>query len=118
MDSRLSLGVAQFNAGRFFVAHELWEALWDETVGSEKTLLRGLVQIAAGYAKVESEIGGGALKLLTRGVEQVRRFLPASLGLDLVGLVDGVTADLARLRAAPEGGVSLDTVRPPQLQLL
>ena len=117
MDSRLSVGVAQFNAGRFFVAHEMWEALWDETVGAEKALLRGLVQIAAGYAKVESGLGSGALKLLTRGGEQVRPFLPASLGLDLVGLVDGVAADIVRLRAAPADGVSLDTVQPPRLQL-
>jgi predicted metal-dependent hydrolase len=118
MDSRLSIGLAQFNAGRFVVAHELWEALWNETIGPGKALLRGLVQIAAGYAKVESGLSSGALKLLTRGVEQVRPFLPASLGLDLVGLVDGVTADIARLRAAPEDERSLDAVRPPQLQLL
>ena len=118
MDSRLSIGVAQFNAGQFFVAHEVWEALWDETVGPGKTLLRGLVQIAAGYAKAESGVGSGALKLLSRGVEQVRPFLPASLGLDLVELVAGVTADIARLRAAPEDTISLDTVQPPQLQLL
>jgi hypothetical protein len=48
----------------------------------------------------------------------VRQFLPASLGLDLVELVDGVTADITRLRAAPEDGISLDAVQPPQLQLL
>ncbi len=118
MDARLSIGVAQFNAGRFFVAHEIWEALWDETVGAEKPLLRGLVQIAAGYAKVESEVDAGALKLLTRGIDEVRPFLPAALGLDLTGLVDGVAADIVRLRAAPAGTVSLDTVRPPQLELL
>jgi uncharacterized protein len=118
MDSRLAVGVAQFNAGRFFVAHEVWEALWDESVGPEKTLLRGLVQIAAGYAKVESGVGSGALKLLGRGVDHVRQFLPASLGLDLVELVDGVTADVQRLRAAGDAAVGLEMVRPPQLQLL
>jgi len=118
MDTRLSIGVAQFNAGRFFVAHEVWEALWNELVGPEKTLLRGLVQVAAGYAKVESGIAGGALKLLSRGVEHVRPFLPAAMGLDLVGWVDGVTADIARLRALPEEAVSLDAVRPPPLELL
>ena len=118
MDPRLSIGVAQFNGGQFFVAHEIWEALWDETVGSEKTLLRGLVQIAAGYAKVESGIASGALKLLSRGTEQVRPFLPASLGLDLAGLVEGVTADIVRLRAAPAAEISLDTVRPPRIDFL
>ena len=118
MDTRLSIGVTQFNAGRFMVAHEVWEALWDDTVGAHKDLLRGLVQVAAGYAKVESGLGSGALKLLGRGVDHLRPFLPAALGLDLGPWVDGVTADLARLRAAAEGSVTLDTVRPPRLELI
>jgi hypothetical protein len=117
MDSRLSIGVAQFNAGRFFVAHEVWEALWLETVTVEKTLLQGLIQIAAGYVKVETGSASGALKLLGRGVERVRQFLPAALGLDLSGLVDGVTRDIARLHAAPADGISLGTVQPPRLEL-
>ncbi len=115
MDARLSIGVAQFNAGQFFLAHEIWEALWDETVGEDKTLLRGLVQVAAGYSKVESGVAGGALKLLSRGVEHVRPFLPAAMGLDLAGWVAGVTADIARLRALPESAVNLDAVHPPHL---
>ena len=115
MDERLQRGVDAFNAGQFFTAHEIWEELWLETVGPEKLLLQGLVQIAAGYAKVESGLRGGALKLLTRGSQSVRAFGPVAAGLVLADFVAGVTGDVERLRSAAEP-VSLDIVRVPCLR--
>ena len=38
-------GVTAFNAGRFFDAHKIREALWNETVGGEKRFVQGLVQL-------------------------------------------------------------------------
>jgi len=105
-----------FNAGEFFAAHEIWEDLWGETVGPEKLLLQGLVQIAAGYSKVESGGHGGALKLLGRGIAQVREFGAQALGLALGPFVAGVEADLQRLRTAA-AEVNLSLVRVPSLQL-
>ena len=115
-DSRVARGVAAFNAGRFFEAHEIWEDLWLETVGPEKVLLQGLVQIAAGYAKVESGIRGGAAKLLARGVELVRTFGVTSLGLALEPFVEGIDADLQRLHGAAPAEVSLALMRVPNLR--
>lgn len=116
-DPRLARGVEAFNAGQFFTAHEIWEQLWLETVGAEKLLLQGLVQIAAGYVKVE--IGGraGAIKLLARGIERVRQFGPTALGLALGPFIEGVEADLHRLRAAPAATASLEQMRVPYLRL-
>jgi hypothetical protein len=112
-DPRFERGRAQFNAGRFFAAHETWEAVWLESVGPEKELLQGLVQIAAGYAKVESGIRGGALKLLTRGLEHLRPALGSHPALQDVA--DAVSGDLDRLRT--DGPVSLATVRPPRIEI-
>jgi predicted metal-dependent hydrolase len=116
-DARLTRGVERFNAGEFFTAHEIWEAMWLDTVGAEKLLLQGLVQIAAGYAKVETGARGGAIKLLTRGLERVRQFGPVALGLAIGPFVEGVSADLQRLRDAPTDTTSLDQMRIPDLQL-
>ena len=116
-DPRLQHGVAMFNTGQFFAAHEIWEALWLETTGPEKQLLQGLVQIAAGYAKVESGVRGGALKLLARGLERVRQFGPSALGLALEPFVAAVDADLQRLHAAADHAVSLDLVQAPAIRL-
>lgn len=117
MDPRLQRGVAAFNAGNFFEAHEIWEDLWGETVGQEKLLLQGLVQIAAGYAKVESTLRAGALKLLTRGLEHIRPFLPAASGLSLAPLVEAVAADVRRLQSASDATVSIGLVHPPVLSV-
>ena len=110
MDPQLARGVAQFNAGEFFEAHETWEVLWNDTVGAEKQLIQGLVQIAAGYLKAESGIRGGAIKLLTRGSALIRQFPPGAFGLRLAPVVAAVVADLQRLQA------SHDTVNAPQLR--
>src|SRR6185295_14419678 len=83
MDARVSQGVDEFNARRFFEAHEVWEDVWLETVGHERLLLQGLIQIAAGYLKAESGNHSATIKLLTKGLNLVRQFLPRSLGLEL-----------------------------------
>ncbi len=109
-DPRFTRGADAFNTGRFFTAHEIWEDLWLETVGPEKLLLQGLVQIAAGYAKVETGVRAGALKLLARGLDRVRQ--SGSVALD--SFADGVAADVTRLQQAPDGAVSLPVVRAPR----
>jgi uncharacterized protein len=117
MDSRLVRGVDAFNAGRFFTAHEIWEELWLESVGPEKQLLQGLIQIAAGYAKAETGVGSGARKLLTRGLVLVRHFLPAALRLNLESFVAGVAADVQRLHDANGAAVGIGMMQVPILRL-
>ncbi len=116
VDPRLRRGVEAFNAGDYLTAHEIWEALWNDSVDAERSLLQGLVQIAAGYLKAESGISGGAKRLLARGVDRLGMFLPNALGLDLTAFVAAVTADVDRLErpAGTEGTI----VRPPLLAWL
>jgi len=118
MDARFGRGAELFNAGKFFAAHETWEDLWNDTVGPEKLLLQGLVQIAAGYAKAETGVRGGALKLLTRGLQLLRQSEPPAGGLALEAFVEGVAADLERLRAAPDAAVDIDCLSVPHLRVL
>ena len=118
MDERLVRGVAQFNARQFFAAHETWEDLWLDTVGAERELVQGLVQIAAGYLKAESGIRGGAIKLLTRGVRQLRQYPATALGLALTPFVAAVAADLQYLCADATRPGGLEGLRLPQLQIV
>jgi len=112
----LRRGLEQFNAGEFFEAHETWEDLWNDSFGAEKQLLQGLIQIAAGYAKVESGLRGGAIKLLQRGAAMVAQFAPAALGLALTPFLVAVEADVVRVQAAGDEETSLAIVQPPQLR--
>ena len=59
--------------GRFFEAHEELEEAWKAASGAEKTLLQGLIQVAAGLHRLR--LGGdraGADYLLARGREKLR----------------------------------------------
>lgn len=87
-DPLLLRGVEEFNHGHFFEAHELWEDLWNESVGEEKRFYQGLVQIAADYHKLSLAQHRGAYKLLERG-QQTLAGLP----------LDDVDVDLAPLLA-------------------
>jgi uncharacterized protein len=115
-DPRLLEGVAAFNAAQFFAAHEIWEALWLETVGPEKILLQGLVQIAAGYAKAESGLRSGALKLLSAGMERIRQSLPNANGLVLDDFLQGVAADVERLQRTNTTTVGIEMLHIPPLR--
>ena len=67
----LEEGRAHFNGGRFFEAHERWEAAWLVETGPSKFLLQGLIQIAAGFLKARQGQAAGAVRLLESGVERV-----------------------------------------------
>ena len=105
-------GVAAFNAGRFFEAHEIWEALWNETVGEEKRFVQGLVQLAAGYLKLSSAQYSGALKLLMRACQTLRTYPPVYAGLQ-VGLLS--EASLTVVRQLETGRTDTD-IQPPHIQ--
>jgi uncharacterized protein len=117
MDERLQRGADEFNAGDFFTAHETWEELWDETVGPQKLLLQGLVQIAAGYAKVETGVRRGAIKLLTRGIELLRQSGGSAGAWEVEAFIAGVAADLERLRTTNDAALDIDHLRVPRLRL-
>ena len=45
-------GLARFNAGEYFAAHEIWEELWHATTGPHKRFVQGLIQCAVALEHV------------------------------------------------------------------
>jgi predicted metal-dependent hydrolase len=43
------VGIAHFNRGEFFEAHEMWELLWRETTGPRADFYKGLIQCAVAF---------------------------------------------------------------------
>lgn len=110
--SLLLRGVAAFNAGHFFEAHEIWEAVWNDTVGEEKRFVQGLVQLATGYLKLSSAQYQGALKLLTRGCRTLRTCPPIYAGLQIGVLADASNTVVHQLTQ----GRTATNIQPPQIQ--
>lgn len=97
-DGRFAAGVREFNAGRFFEAHEVWEEQWNELVGDEKVFVQGLIQIAAGYLKYELGNQRAAMTLWDKGRGRINASGIESPRLGLDVLLADVDEALTRLR--------------------
>ena len=71
---RLRTGIALFNQGAFFEAHEVLEDVWRECASEQKPALQGLVQLAVAFHHYSTGNQAGACSLL----EKARRNLSAS----------------------------------------
>ncbi|HET6374017.1 MAG TPA: DUF309 domain-containing protein [Candidatus Polarisedimenticolia bacterium] len=68
MYGRLTQGVSLFNSGLFFEAHEAFEDLWREEVGDTRLVYQGLVQVCAGFVKLQRGQPGAARVLMAKGL--------------------------------------------------
>src|SRR5437879_5746072 len=82
-DPRYLAGIVLFNRGDFFEAHEVWENLWVDSAGPERSFYQGLIQAAVGLCHFCNGNLRGAVKLF----HSSRRYLAAGgsafQGLDL-----------------------------------
>src|SRR4051794_12099635 len=62
-DPRHLAAVQLFNAGEFFLAHEVWEDLWAESHGDTRRFYQGLIQAAVGLCHFANGNLRGAAKL-------------------------------------------------------
>lgn len=92
----LERGVQLFNRQEFYEAHEAWEEGWIDEISDDRLLLQGLIQVAAGFYKLQVGSPVGTAKLLEQGLAKLERFEGRSLGVDLEGLLPEVRAWQAR----------------------
>ena len=64
-------GILLFNRGQFFEAHEVWEDAWRLARDEEEVFLHGLIQVAAGFHKLECGQPSGTVSLLTKGAAKL-----------------------------------------------
>lgn len=114
-DPRFIKGIEEFNNGLYFECHETLEEIWLEEHGEERKFYQGIIQIAAGYYKLEQGVPVGALKLWRMGIEKLQVYSPVYLGVNVDALVVGVSANLAALEKDPQQTASALAV--PTIQL-
>jgi uncharacterized protein len=94
-----SKGIALFNSGRFWDAHEAWEHEWmSDRKGPEAGFYKGLIQVAAGCFHYQRQNRRGAVNKWTSGAGYLRPYLPVHRGVrlgELVQAVDGFLAAIA-----------------------
>lgn len=117
IDENHRLAVEHFDAGRFFPAHEAWEAAWRLAKGSpEQDFFQGLAQLGAGYTHYLRENAHGARVLLERAVARLDAYRPGYRGLDLDLLIPVVLAHARSFGESERVGAALPAVVPPRLR--
>jgi predicted metal-dependent hydrolase len=117
-DAAFRSGVAAYENGDFFAAHEHLEPAWMGTADvAERELHQGLIKLAAAYVHA---VRGNALGM-AKNLAGARDRLSAAIdggadarGLDLPRLVADVDERLARLAETTEAFARID-IDPPRL---
>jgi predicted metal-dependent hydrolase len=101
----LEHGIALFNRGEFFEAHEVLEDVWRVASGPEKLFLQGLIQIAVALHHHSQGNTAGAKSLLARGERNLAGYPEEYAGVRLRPLRLAIAAwrqALANGRVVPE----------------
>jgi len=88
MEDGITEGVRLFNTQKFFEAHEALEVVWLKAQGARKTLLQGVIQVAAAFHHRKRRNHAGFRSLLEKGCTKLERSEVDIDGLDLVDLLD------------------------------
>jgi predicted metal-dependent hydrolase len=100
-DPRFLAGVAHFNAGEFFEAHEVWEDLWMECPAAERRFVQALIQAAVAVYHFGRGNFAGARRLFESGRRYMEPYRPAYMGLDVADFWGRMEAHLAPALAGP-----------------
>jgi len=102
-------GLALFNAGEYFEAHEALESAWRDEPGPQRELYQGILQVAVTYLHIQRGNYAGALKVSARCLPKLAawpdhcRGVPvAQLRRDLLSVLDALK------RLGPEGIANFD----------
>jgi len=101
-DPRFLKGIDEFNQQLFFECHETLEELWLEEHGDDRKFYQAIIQIAAGYYKLQQGVPVGSIKLWHIGLEKLAADRPIFLGVNVDRLIDEVKKNLAELEANQE----------------
>ena len=112
---RLGEGRTAFNQGEFFLAHEIWEEVWHQITGPERTAVQGLIQVAAGCHHLRGGRRGPAAALLEKGAAKLSALISAKTAsllfesppADLAGFGERAAQVASRLKNASDGGTEL-----------
>ena len=101
-------GIRLFNEEYFFEAHEHLEGLWHLERGEGRAFLQGLIQVCAGFHHFQNGNFIGALALLQRGPDKMRKYPTHYMGIDagtLLVKVENARQEIERIyRGEAEAG--------------
>jgi uncharacterized protein len=107
-------GIALFNSGEYFRAHEVWEEIWLSASGRNKTFLQGLIQLTAAFHHLSRGNLAGATSLLKAGLAKLGGFPAENVGINLVAL----RTDSEKCLSEVTKSESSARFRAPQIEMI
>ena len=93
-DQHLAKGVALFNEGKYWHAHEAWEKIWQKHAEDGRVFFQGLIQLAAAFHQCRRHIFRGFAVHLRQAREKLILFPGNFLGVNVSSLIDAIDANL------------------------
>jgi len=109
-------GIVLFDRGQFFEAHEGWEDAWRRARGEDEVFLHGLIQVAAGFHKLQCGQPSGTVSLLSKGVAKLAAIPADAFFPELPSFRASVeTWKVAAARMTGRGAAEFDATALPRL---
>ena len=110
-------GIRLFNEEYFFEAHEHLEGLWHLEHGEGRAFLQGLIQVCAALHHFQNGNLIGALDLLKRGPDKMRKYPSNYMGIDSRQLLEDVDAVRIQIERIHRGETDFNKVVFPKIAL-
>ena len=118
MDERFYEGIREFNAGRFFEAHDVLEDLWHGYREPDRVFLQALIHSAVGLYHLENDNFKGARSQLRKACSKLEAFRPTYWRVSVDLLYESLEDQLKILESRERGGgKSIENHDKPRIQL-
>lgn len=111
-------GIEDFNAGRYFDAHEVWEEIWLRSPGETKLFYQMLIQAAVGLHHYERGNPRGARGMYANVIEKLGRLPSIFMSLDLVDFARQFKLALSELIDNNNESAPADDSHRPRIELV
>jgi predicted metal-dependent hydrolase len=98
-DERLQQAVSLFNCHDWYGAHDAFEEIWHESLGSDREVLQGIIQISVAEHHLNNGNQRGSILLMAEGLNHIQACLGHGVGFDLHLLAATVSQRLLALQA-------------------
>ena len=98
-EAHLAHGIALFNSGKFWEAHEAWEAIWMNHPEDGRFFIQGLIQLAAAYHQLGKKVYRGVVIHLKQARERLRLFPSDFLGIDIPPILQAIDNSLSAIES-------------------
>jgi predicted metal-dependent hydrolase len=94
-------GLALFNRGAWFEAHEAWEEIWRQAGGPRKNFYQGLIQCAVALEHLRRGNPRGVVTVFASAQTRFRGLPDMYMGVNITLLLEQIERLVAPVRALP-----------------